>query len=130
MLVWSWRLNRIELMTFFIWKILATLMSYVSLFTKFKVHTFVGNCFFGEITIVDLKSIVSLIPNTKLYHWWNGPLWSSSTGLSRKKRPNSFRNFLLQVSNIFRIFLFSEKHLYFYWLFYPSKSFKNLLKKI
>ena len=35
---------------------------------KFTVHKFIGVFFFGEMIFVDLKSFVSIISNSKLYH--------------------------------------------------------------
>ena len=65
MLSWSWRLNGRESMTSFFRKILDAIMSSISLFTKFKMDTYVGTFLFREMIFIDVKSFVSIVPNTK-----------------------------------------------------------------
>ena len=110
-------------MTSFIWKIVEILMSSITFFHKIQraYDMFVGIFFFCEMTFVDIKSFVSIIANTKLYHWWNWPSQSSSTCFSKK------RLFLLKPS-FYKFLIFSGFWEKAFLLLLAIWSFKKFLK--
>ena len=83
----------------------------ISLFTKFK-HTFVAIFFFGEMTFVGLKSFVSIISNTKLYHWWNFRFSPVQLVSQERKRLFLLKPFYYKCI----IFLILRDAFCFYWL--------------